>query len=709
MSKIDDDNSASERARQLRERAKALRLEAISAEQALRSKVQQQKDAKNREADSCIDILLGVKSSTIEVAIQGQGVQSGEDAPASARSTNSIPTAQTLFIRMKENNLGVEKLMNVVERLHERETFMIMGPEGYLSRQESVEGGGFVLGDYENNSLEYKKEEVERISGLLDRILEAVALLDQEKISSCHSENIPSEWGSKLRVRVADLRKRRDALVQRRINVLVNSAQTDDPNKDGTVEDYAQGSINGNGDSLNKNNRRKKNSGKKLMKRLIETPAWLPPSLAAFATTSSDEISPTYWKMIKSDLLADSGFVCSSWDCTDVAAVFRGRLSRAASGEQSHEHSIKAMFIDLQSRLENHEVLNDRIQLFLVDDNEWLPPFVDAGNRKATGRGNTNDDSPPPVIIALAKSIVPEQETERGLANKSLAAVSMLLTAFTTIAYSLSSYALNPTFFNSIVNDNDATAISSCLPIFVGVLALLALHEAGHILGAKTHGVKLGQPVPLPSVQVGTFGSITPLRSFPPSRAALFDVAIGGPGVSILVSLILLIYGLNLTVTSQSLATFPMVPAAMMKSSLLIGFIVSIVSPPFLLAPLSQPVPIHPFFLIGLAGLVKSAVNILPIGRLDGGRACMAAFGRRVASSISFLTSLMLAIYSFTSLSGIAVFWGSLIILTKQRFSDVPCIDEITTVGEHRVYTFIALVALALLTLSPYPGGIGPI
>jgi hypothetical protein len=32
---------------------------------------------------------------------------------------------------MKENNLGVEKLMNVVERLHERETFMIMGPEGY--------------------------------------------------------------------------------------------------------------------------------------------------------------------------------------------------------------------------------------------------------------------------------------------------------------------------------------------------------------------------------------------------------------------------------------------------------------------------------------------------------------------------------------------------------------------------------------------------
>ncbi|KAL3764802.1 hypothetical protein ACHAWU_006219 [Discostella pseudostelligera] len=693
MSKTDDDNSACERARQLRERAKALRLEAISAEQALRNKVQQQKDAKNREADRCINVLLGVTaSSTIEGARQGQIVHGGEDS--SARSTNSIPTAQTLVVRMKENNLGIDKLMNVVERLHERETFMIMGPEGYLSRQESVEGGGFMLGDYENNSLEYKKEEVERISGLLDRILEAVALLDQEKMSTYQNENIPSEWASKLRVRVADLRKRRDALVQRRINVLMNSAQTDEKNKDGTVEDYAQSSIDGIGDGLNTNNRGKQISGEKVMKRLIETPAWLPTSLAAFAATSSDEISPTYWKMIKSDLLADSGFVCSSWDSTDVAAVFRGRLSRAASGEQSHEHSIRAMFINMQSILENHVELKDRIQLFLVDDNEWLPPFVNDGNRKATGRGNTNDNSPPPVIIALAKSIVPEQETERGLANKSLAVVSMLLTAFTTIAYSLSSYALNPTFFNSIVNDSDATAISSCLPIFVGVLAVLVLHEAGHIVGAKKHGVKLGLPVPLPSLQVGTFGSITPLRSFPPSRAVLFDVAIAGPGVSILVSLILLIYGLVLTVTSQSLASFPMVPAAMMKSSLLIGFI---------------PVPIHPFFLIGLAGLVMSAVNMLPIGRLDGGRACMAAFGRRVASSISFLSLLMLAIYSFTSLSGIAVFWGSLIILSKQRFSDVPCIDEVTTVGEHRVYTFIALVALALLTLSPYPGGIGPI
>ncbi len=88
----------------------------------------------------------------------------------------------------------------------------------------------------------------------------------------------------------------------------------------------------------------------------------------------------------------------------------------------------------------------------------------------------------------------------------------------------------------------------------------------------------------------------------------------------------------------------------------------------------------------------------------------MAVFGRRVASLVSFLSLLLVfAIYSFTSPSGIAVFWGALVILTKQRFSEIPCIDEVTNVGETRVYTYIVMLVLAMLTLTPFPGGIGAI
>ena len=86
----------------------------------------------------------------------------------------------------------------------------------------------------------------------------------------------------------------------------------------------------------------------------------------------------------------------------------------------------------------------------------------------------------------------------------------------------------------------------------------------------------------------------------------------------------------------------------------------------------------------------------------------MAAWGRRVASLLSFSSLLVLAFYSFSGVSGIIIFWGALVVLT-QRLPDVPCIDEVTGVGDLRENGYIAMLALALLALIPFPGGVGPI
>jgi hypothetical protein len=66
--------------------------------------------------------------------------------------------------------------------------------------------------------------------------------------------------------------------------------------------------------------------------------------------------------------------------------------------------------------------------------------------------------------------------------------------------------------------------------------------------------------------------------------------------------------------------TSPVVPVSMLKSSLLTGKILSFIAPKALMLPLSQPIPIHPLFMIGFSGLISSALNLLPIFRLDGGR-----------------------------------------------------------------------------------------
>jgi membrane-associated protease RseP (regulator of RpoE activity) len=315
-------------------------------------------------------------------------------------------------------------------------------------------------------------------------------------------------------------------------------------------------------------------------------------------------------------------------------------------------------------------------------------------------------DKPPPVIIALAKEVMPEQESERSLQSKSLSSFSALATLFTTLVYAVSSFALNPSFFNAVVNENDVSSFHLCLPIFFGVLAVSALHEVGHVVAAKTYGVKLGVPVLLPSLQVGCFGSITPLRSFPKSRSVLFDIAVSGPGTAMLASLAMVVLGLWLTITAQSFTNFPFVPAALMKSSFLVGSIASIVFPKVMLTPLSSPIPIHPLFLIGIAGLYMSSVNLLPIGRLDGGRASMAAWGRRSASLISLASLLLLAFFSFNGLSGIIAFWGAMLVLTRQRQEDIPALNEVSDIGFFRIASYNALLILSLLTIAPFPGNV---
>ena len=280
----------------------------------------------------------------------------------------------------------------------------------------------------------------------------------------------------------------------------------------------------------------------------------------------------------------------------------------------------------------------------------------------------------------------------------------------TTFAYSISAYALNPTIFDAIVNKNDLSALSSCIPIFLGVLGLSAIHEMGHWIAAKRLNMDIGTPIPLPSLQIGTFGNITPLRSFPETRSTLLDFALSGPLFSFTVSLICLIMGILFTIHASvdMLPTLATVPAALFKSSLLVGGIVSMLAPKVMMLPLSQPVPIHPLFMIGLAGLVSSALNLLPIGRLDGGRAATAVFGRRSSYILSIATLAYLALSALTGSSTSSIFFG-FIVSIFQRLPEIPIRDEISEVENVRFGIYVLSVVITFLVLAPFPGALSAI
>jgi membrane-associated protease RseP (regulator of RpoE activity) len=265
---------------------------------------------------------------------------------------------------------------------------------------------------------------------------------------------------------------------------------------------------------------------------------------------------------------------------------------------------------------------------------------------------------------------------------------------------------LNPKFFDSIVNQKDLTVIATCIPVFVGVLAVQAVHELAHYLVAKARGMKIGLPVPVPSTQLGSFGSITSLRSFPPTQSALIDFALSGPVSAMLLSLVFLVLGAFLTVRASegALSHFPVVPVSLLKSSFLTGTILSFIAPKALMLPLSQPIPIHPLFMIGFSGLISSALNLLPIFRLDGGRACSAALGNRIGGLASAGTLLFLLSLTLSGGSGVAFAFGMFVVFFQRR-PEIPVRDEVTEVDDFRLGAWIASLTTSILALVPFPGG----
>ena len=141
-------------------------------------------------------------------------------------------------------------------------------------------------------------------------------------------------------------------------------------------------------------------------------------------------------------------------------------------------------------------------------------------------------------------------QNEQNTATKKT--LSTLTTIFTLFVYSVSSFALNPTFFHAVIDNNDPSILSTCLPIAAGVTCLALLYQAVCTVTARRSGIQLGTHMPLPSFVLGTYGCVTPLRSFPKSRSDLFDLAVVPPLVTAAVSLILIVFGFTLTLSTQT-------------------------------------------------------------------------------------------------------------------------------------------------------------
>jgi hypothetical protein len=233
--------------------------------------------------------------------------------------------------------------------------------------------------------------------------------------------------------------------------------------------------------------------------------------------------------------------------------------------------------------------------------------------------------------------------------------------------------------------------VSETIPIGLGLFSVLVVHEMGHQVMARYHHVKLSWPFFLPALQLGSFGALNRFESLFPNRTVLFDVAFAGPAAGGLYSLVLLILGL---VLSSPNSLFK-IPSLFFQGSILVGTLARVVLGDSLQG---DTVGVSPLMVVGWIGLVITALNLMPAGQLDGGRAVQAIYGRRTAGRTTVVTLIFLGIASLVNT--LALYWAA-IILILQRDLERPSQNELTEPDDARAALLLLALFLMITVLIP--------
>jgi membrane-associated protease RseP (regulator of RpoE activity) len=230
-----------------------------------------------------------------------------------------------------------------------------------------------------------------------------------------------------------------------------------------------------------------------------------------------------------------------------------------------------------------------------------------------------------------------------------------------------------------------------------GLLSILLAHEFGHYFAAKRYGVPVSLPyfIPFPLSLFGTLGAVIRMSPRIPHRRALFDIAAAGP----LAGLVLAI-----PFTYVGVLFSQLIPQSAIR-----GNVITLGEPLLYqgLAWLAHgslrqdiDVLLHPLAFAGWAGMFVTALNLLPIGQLDGGHIVHSLFGMR-SRQVAFSMFGGLALYSVIQQS---FTWLPLLILLLVIGIQHPrSQDDGLPLGRGRVYVgiLLAIVFVTCFSLDP--------
>jgi len=276
------------------------------------------------------------------------------------------------------------------------------------------------------------------------------------------------------------------------------------------------------------------------------------------------------------------------------------------------------------------------------------------------------------------------------------------LTCLSTIVMGCFLMALFTNTFKDFVSFSRETLASPLsllkgLPFSFAIMTILLGHEMGHYLTCRYYGIEATLPyfIPAPTL-VGTMGAFIRIKSPIQHRAALLEVGIAGPIVGFVLAVPTLIIALaksGFTVVDSSAFSWfnfqrgdPLIFKAMEA-------VLGKTPPP------GMEINLHPIGIAAWFGFFATALNLLPVGQLDGGHVSYALFGqvhKRISQALLF-TLIPLGIFYWQGW----LLWSTVLLFIGLRHPIT--LDDSVPLKQRHVWLGWIGLAMFVLCFTPMP------
>lgn len=234
-------------------------------------------------------------------------------------------------------------------------------------------------------------------------------------------------------------------------------------------------------------------------------------------------------------------------------------------------------------------------------------------------------------------------------------------------------------------------------PYALSIMLILVPHEMGHYLMMRRYGLQASLPYFIPAWLIspfGTFGAAIVIRDRLKNRKTLLDVGAAGPIAGFIVAVPIVFIGLA---TSR---VIPLTPGGYIEGNSLLYAFAKFVVFGEVLPNGKIDVLVNQLAWAGWTGLFVTALNLLPVGQLDGGHVLYSLLGHRARKAFWPVLLGLLAISVVYSQLTWGLIWAMLYFFG--RFYAVP-VNDITPLDPKRRWIAIAAIVIFIISFTPVP------